>query len=343
MLFSSFCLLPFISFILYSYRPTAAATLAVSPIKPRKFNSIECWGLLPPPPNHPPFPSVLAMCAGTALHPGNLECKCIGSVLVCGRSRRSDIQALIRWCFDHCECGPRTTISDYVFPMDLDLAWTTGASGNREGQGSKTPSSSGSCTGSTGSTGSTGGCTGSSAGSSTGSSTGSSPGSSCSGTCTSVDRGCNRASNGRCQCFAPPVSLSFWHIGDCGTRLPFKAKRDLAQQRHSHYLNATGEFASSNEATAPLGPVPNHAAQLASGLLPSPCNASYVSFACSDSSDGIVHEPPQNWLGALVPEGAKELPPVPKEFLRIHGGKEGKEGKMQVLRPAVDSGGLELV
>ncbi|MCJ1263636.1 hypothetical protein MMC22_003506 [Lobaria immixta] len=155
----------------------------------------------------------------------------------------------------------------------------------------------------------------------------------CSGTCTSVNHGCKSASTGDCKCFAPPVSLFYWHLGDCGTRLPFKAKRDLAQQRHSYYLNATAQFASSEKVTTPAGSLPDHAAQLASGLLPSPCNASYISFACSDSTDGIVHEPPQNWLGALVPEGAEELPPVPKEFFRIHG---GKEGKMQVLRPAVD-------
>ncbi|MCJ1271645.1 hypothetical protein MMC22_011550 [Lobaria immixta] len=156
----------------------------------------------------------------------------------------------------------------------------------------------------------------------------------CSGTCTSVNHGCKSASTGDCKCFAPPVSLFYWHLGDCGTRLPFKAKRDLAQQRRDYYLNATAQYASSNHATATPPPPPGlHAQQLASGLLPSPCNASYVSFACSDSKDGIVHEPPQNWLGALVPEGAKELPPVPTAFLRIHG---GKEGKMQVLRPAVD-------
>ena len=120
----------------------------------------------------------------------------------------------------------------------------------------------------------------------------------------------------------------------CGTRLPFKAKRDLAQQRRDYYLNATAQYASSNHATITPPPPPGvHAQQLASGLLPPSCNASYVSFACSDSPDGIVHEPPQNWLGALVPEGAKELPPVPTEFLRIHGGKEGKR---QALRPAVD-------
>ncbi|MCJ1266592.1 hypothetical protein MMC22_006477 [Lobaria immixta] len=252
------------------------------------------------------------MCAGRVGSPGNLACECIDHILTCGRSRKLSVQTLIDWCFIHCECGPATKIvlnpptkdldHNPVYNFDLlsDDIWErfepdpqTSHSGNHPTGNTQT----------------------------------------CSGTCRSVDHGCNQASNRNCKCFAPPVSLLYWHQGDCGTRLPFKAKRDLAQQRLSYYLNLTNEFASSNKATAPPGPLPDHAVQLVSGLLPSPCNASYVSFACSDSSDGIVHEPPQNWLGALVPEGAKELPPVPKEFLRIHG---GKEGKMQVLRSAVD-------
>ncbi|MCJ1264754.1 hypothetical protein MMC22_004629 [Lobaria immixta] len=142
----------------------------------------------------------------------------------------------------------------------------------------------------------------------------------CSGACTSVGHGCASHSTGECECFAPPVGLFFWHQGTCGTRLPFKIKRDLAQQRRSYYLNATAQFAFSNKATGP-----DLAAQLASGMLPSPCNASYVSFACSDSPDGIVHEPPENWLGALLPKSAEKFPPVPERFLKIH----GKEGSRQ--------------
>ncbi|MCJ1266689.1 hypothetical protein MMC22_006574 [Lobaria immixta] len=155
----------------------------------------------------------------------------------------------------------------------------------------------------------------------------------CSGTCTNVNLGCASQNPRKCTCFAPPVGLFYWHLGDCGTRLPFKAKRDLAQQRQSYYLNATVRFASSYKATAPPDPLPDRAAQLASGLLPSPCNDSYVSFACSDSPDGIVHEPPQNWLGALLPQGATKLPPVPERFLSIHGLEEGES---QVAMVAVD-------
>lgn len=31
-----------------------------------------------------------------------------------------------------------------------------------------------------------------------------------------------------------------------------------------------------------------------------PCNASYVSYSCCDSTDGIVHEAPEMKLGVLI-------------------------------------------
>ena len=50
---------------------------------------------------------------------------------------------------------------------------------------------------------------------------------------------------------------------------------------------------------------------------PAPCNESYVSYACANSTDGIVYEPIENWLGALLPENATEIPPVPEEWYEI--------------------------
>ncbi|MCJ1271924.1 hypothetical protein MMC22_011829 [Lobaria immixta] len=239
-----------------------------------------------------------------------MECICIRNTLVCGRSNRWTVQQLISWCQLHCSCAPEPDgkVDRNRAIADLDFLHSAG-SGNVVLPNPNAPKTHSRPSGNN-PTGST---------------------HTCAGTCTSVNRGCDWASNGDCKCFAPPVGLFYWHQGDCGTRLPFKAKRDLAQQRLSYYLNATAKFAST---TAPPGPfLPDRAAQLASGLLPSPCNASYISFACSDSPDGIVHEPPQNWLGALIPEGAQTLPPVPEKFLSIHG---GKEGNLQVLLPAVD-------
>ncbi|MCJ1263642.1 hypothetical protein MMC22_003512 [Lobaria immixta] len=226
-----------------------------------------------------------------------MECICLGELLICGASQQPILWPVINYCLSHCACGPETTVIRATGTKELSYGYSYGYPSKST---AKTPSSP-----STNTIGST---------------------HTCSGTCTSVDRGCASSSTGDCTCFAPPVGPFFWHQGDCGTRLPFKAKRDLAQQRLSYYRNATGRFASSNKAAAPPGPLPDHAAQLASGLLPSPCNASYVSFACSDSPDGIVHEPPQNWLGALLPKGVNQPPPVPERFLSIH----GKEGKLQV-------------
>ena len=61
------------------------------------------------------------------------------------------------------------------------------------------------------------------------------------------------------------------------------------------------------------------------GRLPAPCNASYVSLACADSVDGIVHEPPHMWLGALLPSNytldlldTHPPPRVPDEFYQVH-------------------------
>ena len=303
MLFSPSFWLSFLVFVLYFCRLTVDGLLT-------------CVGGLLGDSPHNHFRTVLQMCSSNAMFPGNLECICMGQVLICGSSRDSRVQELIRLCYQRCQCGPSTTVNHREFTTDLDRnpIWKELFPKPRPPSSYRRPRIN----------------------------PGDNPSGNshtCSGTCTSVNRGCNYASNGDCKCFAPPVSLFYWHEGDCGTRLPFKAKRDVAQHRYSYYLNATAQFTPSDKVTAPAGPLPDHAAQLASGLLPSPCNASYVSFACADSTDGIVHEPPQNWLGALLPENTKELPPVPEEFLRIHG---GKEGKMQVLRPVMDKGGLGL-
>ena len=317
--FNSFFSLSLLTFlVLDPCRLTAAATLAVSPVKRgRLYDSIECPSPLPDfiPSHFPVYSNLSHMCANRLGHRRNLECACAnGEILKCGMSTQPIVRKMITYCLDHCLCGPDTqkmkdeytTVVKYISKYSSDGYNPQRPPSGNDPTGSTSISNMGINTG-----GSTGGSTGS--------------GDTCSGTCTGVDRGCNRASNGGCACFAPPIGLFFWFDGYCGTRLPFKARRDLAQQR---YLNATAEFASSDHATDPPGPPPDLAAQLASGMLPSPCNSSYVSFACGDSKDGIVHEPPQNWLGALLPEGAAKnfntLPPAPEEWLRIHRREERK-------------------
>ncbi|MCJ1268918.1 hypothetical protein MMC22_008806 [Lobaria immixta] len=232
-------------------------------------------------------------------HPRNLGCTCKGRTLICGASTRRDVQRLIEFCFNYCVCGDDTVIDRNQATKQLNYQPLKTSAGNPIKPGTESGRNP----------------------------TGSNPTRLCSKACTAVNRDCDWFFTGECKCYAPPVGLFFWFSGRCGPvhHLP---KRDLAQQRRSYYLNATAQFTSSNGATAPAAPPPDIAAQLASGLLPSPCNVSYVSFACADSTDGIVHEPPQNWLGALLPEGmnSKTPPPVPERWLRIHR-EEGKVAK----------------
>ena len=295
----------------YSCRLTAAATLAVSLAKRDEY-PILCDAVLPfyILASLPPFPSLAHMCTSRLAFRRNMGCECvIGGELRCGHTSLPDIQYLVAYCLLHCTCGVGTKRNFQVYTKDLDYPKDiTSSSGNP-----RLTSSGESVEG--------------------GASYSGNPNHSqqyeCAKTCTSVDHGCPLLSTGFCKCYAPPATAEFWHTGNCGLvqHIGFPVQTgphgrrsynlDLAQQRHSYYLNATAHFASPNGATALPGPPPELHAQLASGMLPSPCNTSYVSFACGDSPDGIVHEPPENWLGALLPEGAKELPPVPKEFLKI--------------------------
>ena len=306
--FTSFFSLSCFFFHLYSCRPTAAATLAVSPVK-RMSMPIDCQG--PPPDYTPPdftprFADLNELCAMVVRYPRNLECICIGTTLICGASPRRDVQRLIEHCFNNCWCGDGTVIDRNEATMQLNYQPLKTSAGNpiKPGKGSGRNLAGSNPTGNNPTTRTH----------------------ACSKTCTAVNHDCDRFFTGDCKCYAPPATSLFWHSGGCGlvSHLP---KRDLAQHRCSYYLNATAQFASSNGDTAPPGPPHDLAAQLASGLLPSPCNASYVSFSCADSTDGIVHEPPQNWLGALLPGGAnsKTHPPVPERWLRIH----GEEGNSQ--------------
>ncbi|MCJ1270546.1 hypothetical protein MMC22_010443 [Lobaria immixta] len=299
--FSSFVLLSYVFFVLYFCRPTAADT-------------IFCAGSLPPPRALPPdfLPPINPLahdlrefCAIVEEHPRNLGCFCyLETQLLCGWSRRLLVRPLINYCLNHCSCGPGTKVLWNEFSAKIIDPPSKTFTDPVVQEKAPDPQALRSFYNPTTST-------------------------YCSGACTSASHGCASHSARECKCFAPPVGLLFWHQGACGTRLPFKIKRDLAQQRRSYYLNATAQFAFSNKATAP-----NLAAQLASGMLPSPCNTSYVSFACNDSPDGIVHELPENWLGALLPEGAKKSPPVQERFLRIHGKEE--KSPQQVAKMNMD-------
>ncbi|MCJ1262778.1 hypothetical protein MMC22_002648 [Lobaria immixta] len=260
-----------------------------------------------------------------------MECRCVGEYLICGFTRFSVVQRLAHYCRIYCDCLDENHTKFYPnneFSEDLkyydELAKSLGMGEPSTGMSNPFAHIPNPSTGSNG------------AGGGSSSSRNNAAAHTCSKTCTAVNRDCDKFFTGGCKCYAPPAGPFFWFSGYCGS-VHLLPKRDLAQQRRSHYLNATAQFDLSNKTPAPPGPHPDTAAQLASGLLPSPCNASYVSFACADSTDGIVHEPLQNWLGALLPEDAKEYstpPPVPEGWLRIQG--EERKSQERVAKVTVD-------
>ena len=164
---------------------------------------------------------------------------------------------------------------------------------------------------------------------------------SCPGSCTSVSRGCTHRDS--CSCYAPRIGLFFWFSGNCGPqRAPVGrgtigrpsaqiAHRGLSIHERETFTalrNATTAITTTGNVTASATyslPPSNHSneSSIPWADFPAPCNASYVSFACAHSSDGIVHEPPVKWLGALLPPNATEIPPIPARFLQIHGIQEG--------------------
>lgn len=158
----------------------------------------------------------------------------------------------------------------------------------------------------------------------------------CPGACTSVTRQC--AYRQSCSCYAPPVSLMFWHSGNCGpARMSvaslsadnaasgvvgreFKRQQDRTWRNGTAPAPALGSSATANTTTPSssitTGGPTNSTINWDS--FPAPCNESYVSYACANSTDGIVHEPLKNWLGALLPDNATKIPPVPEEWLKVH-------------------------
>lgn len=87
--------------LLYSSRPTAAATLAVSPVKRGDLQDpIICPNPVPGyiPSYLPQYPTLRLMCADKKRCPINLGCLCVGNQLLCGASRRAAVRTLLRYC-----------------------------------------------------------------------------------------------------------------------------------------------------------------------------------------------------------------------------------------------------
>ena len=176
--------------------------------------------------------------------------------------------------------------------------------------------------------------------------------------CTTKCRSAVRACEWWCTCQAPPVGLFFWFQGACGPRykkrsLPpspsFFDEEDLklggsssdpdhVRRRNSVHLstNSTARQLLGLDLPANAIQRPAPGGQSGGSLFgnkvtmqmipnapyPAPCNESYISYACADSTDGIVYEPPEMWLGALLPDddaSPSVLPPAPERWLQING------------------------
>ncbi|KAI9671155.1 MAG: hypothetical protein M1817_003662 [Caeruleum heppii] len=125
----------------------------------------------------------------------------------------------------------------------------------------------------------------------------------CGGSCTSVAQGCSWHHLGLCKCTAKP----FWDN-------PFGAFSGACTAVVSAYgakmrRDAVGMGQDGNTTVMDLT-----ASEMPQGVFDAvtlervacPCNASYVSYACCESADGIVHEGPEHHLGTLV-EGDEEV------------------------------------
>ena len=198
----------------------------------------------------------------------------------------------------------------------------------------------------------------------------------CYGSCTSVNRGCSWASTGDCVCAAPRLSIFFWFAGGC---IATHVLRDELRRRSLgsdllasstvsprlsiplrpallHGKRTTSNTSISDNSTtgnydyrtfydpASILTVTDQNPVVPEGVLPAPCNASYVSLACASSTDGIVHEPPNMWLGALLLSNftldmihIQSPPRVPDEFYKVHNlirsGDAGYLGLASTLDP----------
>ena len=297
-------------------------------------SAVECYGFLPsgpspPPPPHPPddqprlYHNVRNLCtADSNALAGNMGCACEGKALHCPRGTSWEFQ-LADCCLEQYDCGigsfskyldDAAELAGATINSDV-LPWSALTAGDGPNLFQDVPSGVMPIVNS-----------------STG--TGPVPGQdSCPGTCT---RQCSYRET--CSCYASPVNIIFWHSGNCGPARKSiasltaanaargmggrKAKRqeDLTSLNGTAAAPALGSSATADTRMPSLlnGTYGTTNSTIDWNSFPAPCNESYVSYACANSTDGIVYEPIESWLGALLPENATEIPPVPEEWLKVH-------------------------
>ena len=125
----------------------------------------------------------------------------------------------------------------------------------------------------------------------------------CKGYCYGAARSCSWSHTGDCTCSAPKNEILFWMSSPCIATAQNPNKQHDMQKRETAYAPGSDK----------TGPYVDPDREIGA------CNSSYVSYACAYAADGIVHEPRANWLGAMLPPGVTEYPPIPQQFLDIHG------------------------
>ena len=176
--------------------------------------------------------------------------------------------------------------------------------------------------------------------------------------CTTKCRSAVRACEWWSTCQAPPVGLFFWFQGACGHRYKKRSLPPSSSFSDGEGLNQDGSssdpgrirrqnsvhLTTNSTARQLLGidlpanainrPTPGGERggnlfgnkvtmqMIPNTPYPAPRNESYISYACVDSTDGIVYEPPEMWLGALLPDddaSPSVLPPAPERWLQMNG------------------------
>ena len=125
----------------------------------------------------------------------------------------------------------------------------------------------------------------------------------CTGSCTAF-----KSCSAECQCLALSLFI-FWFSGTCTYQkkvtfddglkargLPSSWPQAIINMS-SDPSNGTNSSSIFTNQTSPFN-LAGLGTAVPLGRHPAPCNASYVSYACANSTDGIVHEPLSNWLGA---------------------------------------------
>ncbi|KAI9682240.1 MAG: hypothetical protein M1817_000294 [Caeruleum heppii] len=134
----------------------------------------------------------------------------------------------------------------------------------------------------------------------------------CSGSCSAVSQGCAWHHLGLCKCTARPFwqGNSFSFLGHCAAVVSGAGHHGGKVRRDSEGMGSNGGSGTrpdGNNHTVLNVTVPGGGMGLLDAVtlqrLACPCNGSYVSYACCDSVDGIVHEPREKHLGSLMLPG----------------------------------------